>query len=294
LNSDDTPPSRDALIAAVASRQHGQITTAQLAQAGVGRGSIAYRVKTGRLHPRHLGVYSVGHPHLSQEGAWMAAVLAAGDSAALSHLSAATILKVWRRKVEGIDVVSFQRRQVKGVRVHTSRHLDPRDVTVVNGIPVTTVARTLVDLTDVLSAEQLANVIHEAAFRGKFSEAATRAAMRRARGRKLTTLERALALNAAGSAGTRSKLEDQFLAAVRAAGLPDPLVNAAVQTRHKQIEVDFRWGDLCVEVDGPGHRRPRTQREDQLRDQALTEAGYRVTRLTPPPQRHPAADPRPP
>jgi predicted transcriptional regulator of viral defense system len=294
LNLDDTPPLRDALIAAVAARQHGQITAKQLARAGVGKGSIAHRVKTGRLHRRHHGVYSVGHARVSQEGAWMAAILAAGDGAALSHLSATQLLKVWLRKVDGIDVIAPQRRQVKGVRVHTCRHLDPRDMTVVNGIPVTTVARTLVDLTDALTAEQIANVIHEAAFRGKFSEPATRTAMDRARGRDLNALERALALNANGSAGTRSDLEDEFLKLIRAANLPDPLLNAAVQTRHKPIEVDFRWGNLCVELDGPGHRRPRTQEADRQRDEALTQAGYRNTRVTPPPRPHPAADPRPP
>jgi very-short-patch-repair endonuclease len=224
----------------------------------------------------------------------MAAVLAAGEGAALSHLSAAVHLKVWRRTVDGIDVTALQRRQVKGVRVHTSRSLDPRDITIHNRIPVTTVARTLVDLAEVLTAEQLANVIHEASFRNRFSERATRAAMQRAPGRKLQPLEEDLAANAAGSAGTKSDLEDQFLAAVKAANLPDPVVNAAVQTRHRQIEVDFRWGDLCIEVDGPGHRRPRTRQEDQARDRALSEVGFRVVRVTPPPPPHPAADPRPP
>jgi very-short-patch-repair endonuclease len=265
-------------------------------------------VRTGRLHRKHHGVYSVGHAQISQEGEWMAAVLAAGEGAALSHLSAAKLWNVWRRKVRGIDVTSPQRRQVKGVRVHTSRHLDPRDVTVHQGIPVTTVPRMLVDLANVLTSHQLANVIHEAEFRNRFSERATRAAMQRASGRRgLITLEQALAARAAGSAGTKSDLEDRFLALVQTTGLPDPVVNAAVQTRHRTYEVDFRWGDLCVEIDGPGHRRPRTKKDDAARDHALSEAGLRVVRLsdeasaeellkalTPRPPRHPAAGPRPP
>src|SRR3954464_10382713 len=161
------PPAPDALIAAVASRQHGLITVAQLARAGVGRSSVTHRLRTGRLHRRHRGVYSVGHARLSQEGEWMAAVLAAGEGAALSHLSAAKLWNAWRRVVRGVDVLASGRRRVKGVRVHICRRLDPRDVTEHRGIPVTTVPRTLVDLSAVLSAHQLANVIHEAAFRNR-------------------------------------------------------------------------------------------------------------------------------
>jgi hypothetical protein len=181
------------------------------------------------------------------------------------------------------------------VHVPTCRNLDPRDLTIHRGIPVTTMARTLVDLTDVLTEHQLANVIHEAAFRNRFSERATRAAMARAPGRKLAALERALAMHAGGSAGTKSELEDQFLAQLPTS-LPSPLVNAGVQTPHKLIEVDFVWpaARLCVEVDGHGHERPRTQQEDAERDRLLNQAGFEVVRVKPPPRPHPAADPRPP
>jgi very-short-patch-repair endonuclease len=236
----------------------------------------------------------VGHARLSQEGQWLAAVLAAGEGAALSHLSAAKLWNVWRRAVRGIDVLAPRRRQVKGVRVHTARRLEPCDMTVHNGIPVTTVPRTLVDLAEVLTAHQLANVIHEASFRNRFSPRATRAAMERANGRHRRALDQALALNAAGSAGTKSDLEDRFLEQAQAAEVRDPVVNAAVQTRERSYEVDFRWGDLCVEVDGPGQHRARTKTEDEARDRALTEAGYRVLRVTPRPPLHPAAGPRPP
>jgi very-short-patch-repair endonuclease len=289
------PPSIDALIAEIARRRYGLITLWQLLALGLTSGAITKRVRAGRLHRVHRGVYAVGHERLSEEGQWMAAVLAAGDGAALSHLSAGVLWKAWRRKVTGIDVIGPARRQVKGVRVHTYRKLDPRDVTVYRGIPVTTVARTLVDLTDVLTEHQLANVIHEAAFRRRFSARATRAAMERANGRtNLERLERALRLNAQGSAGTKSDLEDHFLAHLIEQGHEPPLVNAAVQTPTRQFEVDFVWPDrkLCVEVDGSGHERPRTKKEDHQRDRALKQAGYQVIRLQPPPR--PAEDPRPP
>ena len=289
------------LIARIAARQHGLITFRQLLTCGLTGSGVMKRVRTGRLHRIHRGVYAVGHGRLSQEGRWMAAVLWAGEGTGLSHLTAAVHLGAWRRRLEGIDVISPRRhRALPGIRAHWARNLDPRDLTIHRGIPVTTMARTLVDLTDVLTEYQLANVIHEAAFRNRFSEAATRAAMARAPGRKLHILERALEAHANGSAGTKSDLEDQFLAQLPT-DLPAPLVNAAVPTPHRQLEVDLVWPDLklCIEVDGRGHARPKTRREDAERDRLLGEAGYTVVRvsgdeLKPPPRLHPAADPRPP
>jgi very-short-patch-repair endonuclease len=226
----------------------------------------------------------------------MAAVLAAGEGSGLSHLSAAVHLKAWRRAMTGIDIIAPTRRTIPGVRLHRCRNLDPRDLTIHRGIPVTTMARTLVDLTDVLTEHQLANVIHEAAFHNRFSEQATRAAMARAPGRDVGVLERALEANANGSAGTKSDLEDQVLARIQATDLPAPLVNAGVQTPHRLIEVDLFWPDegLIVEIDGHGHSRPRTQREDAERDRLVKQAGLEVVRVKPPPRPHPAADPRPP
>src|SRR5215213_4104627 len=150
----------DARIAAVAGRQHGVITTAQLRAAGLTDAAMYKRVAAGRLHPLYRGVYAAGHDRLSQEGRWMAATLAAGPGAALSHEAAAKHWKIWRRKVTGIDViVPGQRRARDGVTVHRTRNLDARDVTVHQGIPITTPARTLVDLATTLTAHQLANVI---------------------------------------------------------------------------------------------------------------------------------------
>jgi Protein of unknown function (DUF559) len=158
--------------------------------------------------------------------------------------------------------------------VHWTRHLDTRDTTKRYGIPVTTVPRTLVDLT----GHQLANVIHEAAFRNRLSEPATRAAMARAKGRRLKRLDKALEMHTNASAGTKSGLEDQALEQIEAAGLPEPLVNVEVAG----IEVDLHWPEqnLCLEVDGPGHRRARTQREDTAKTERLRAAGYEVMRAS--------------
>ena len=224
-------------------------------------------------------MYAVGQPRLSQQGEWMAAIVACGAGAWLASLTAAVHMKLWRRRVTRHPRTGAARtRSLPGVRVHTYRSLDRRDVTVRDGIPVTTVPRTLVDLSDVLTAHQLANVIHEAAFRKLFDERAVRAAIHRANGRhNLHVLEKALELHAAGSAGTKSDLEDRFLALASKSGLPEPLVNTKVQ----DIEVDFHWPheDLIVEVDGPGHSRPRTEREDEHRDASLRAAGHTVVRV---------------
>jgi Transcriptional regulator, AbiEi antitoxin len=277
-----TPPG-DRALAALAGRQHGVVTAAQLAGLGLGRHGIAHRVRVARLHRVRRGVYSVGHARLSRHGVWMAAVLAVGEGGVLSHLCAAVLWQAWRRAAPHLDVVTPRDRRVRGIRVHRCRNLDRRDVTTHQGVPVTTVARTLVDLTDVLTAAQLANVIHEAAFRHRFSLSATRAAMTRANGRPhLSVLERALELNALGSAGTKSDPEDRALALAREAGLPEPLPNVKVPAGGRHIEVDLYWPELalCAEVDGPGHERPRTRREDQSRDRALRAAGLEVVRFS--------------
>jgi hypothetical protein len=276
----------DAVLARLAACQHGLVNMAQLAEAGLAnRNAVRHRVANGRLHRVHRGVYAVGHGRLSQEGRWMAAVLWAGEGAVLSHLSAAKLWNAWRRRVAGIDVIAPRRRHrpTSGVRVRRCRRLDRRDVTVRNGIPTTTMARTLVDLTDVLDKHQLANVIHEAAFLNHFSAPATHTAIQRANGRhRLDILQAALEAHATGSAGTRSGPEDRFLALVRSAGLPEPLVNTPVNAGGRQIEVDFHWPDraLIVEIDGGGHARPRTRLEDEARDRTLQTAGSRVLRFT--------------
>jgi very-short-patch-repair endonuclease len=253
------------------------VTAKQLAELGIGSSAISKRVRTATLYRVHRGVYAVGHPRLESKGLWMAAVLAAGNGAALAGLSAAALWRISRWTPDEIFViVPGDRRPSVDFRIQRCRNLHKRDVTWQHGIPVTSVARTLVDLTEVLTAPQIANVIHEAAFRKRFNEQATRTAMARANGRaRLARLEEALELNARGSAGTKSELEDRFLAHVREAGLPRPEVNVAVEG----IEVDALWDHRIVEIDGPGHERPRTRAEDALRDATLRAAGYDVVRV---------------
>ena len=265
------------MIARLAARQHGLVTLAQLLAAGLDYKAIARRVAEGSLHRVRRGVFAVGHVALSREGQFLAAVLWAGEGAVLSHLAVAELCEVRKYRASLIDVVAPKRRTADvGVRLHRARALDPRDVTTYRRIPVTTIARTLVDLTDVLNPYDLANVIHEAEFKHRFSERATRQAMQRANGRhNLHVLDKALELNAAGSAGLKSRDEAAFLSMLK--DLPEPLVN----TKLHGIEVDFHWPEtqLVVEVDGPGHDRPRTKRDDERKQALLEAAGYTVIRI---------------
>ena len=274
-NEAPSPPV-DALIAELAKRQHGIVTLEQLEGLGMSRAAVRRRVLAGRLFQMHRGVYAVGYPARSRDALLTAAALAAGVRSGVGYFASIEVWNVSRWPPSRvIDVVSLSQRRPAGVRVHTARQLDARDLTRHRNIPVTTIERTLVDLTDVMTPYQLAFVIHEAAFRGLFDLAATRAAIERANGRRhLKRLERAIELHLSGSAGTRSAKEDAYLASLPA----DQQTLVRVNTK---IEPDFHWPEqqLVVEIDGSGHGRPPTQAEDAERDARLEHAGIEVRRI---------------
>jgi predicted transcriptional regulator of viral defense system len=149
----------DVLIARTAARQHGAVTVAQLLAAGLDRDAIAYRRRVGRLHLLHRGVYAVGHRPPSPLATAMAAVLACGPNAALSHRSAATLWRILPRWNSPVEVTTPTKRSHPGICIHRSRHAD---ATTNYGIRVTTPARTLVDLADVLNERALTRAVNEA------------------------------------------------------------------------------------------------------------------------------------
>lgn len=270
-----SPP--DTRIAEIAARQHGLVRTRDLRAIGVSAAAASRRRARGLLHRVHRGVDAVGHLALSREARWLAAVFAAGDGAALSHLAAAALWRIARMSGP-ITVVSPRKVRIAGVRVHRCNRLDPRDVTIRNGIPVTTVARTIVDLAEVETVERLTNVMHEADFWGRLDLDAVRACAARLLGRHgLNVLEAAIDEYLKGSAGTKSDKEDTFHALLDARA-PKPIANVKVLGH----EVDAFWPELklIVEVDGPGHERPRARRRDRKRDRELRAAGYVVLRFT--------------
>lgn len=152
------------MVAALATRQHGVVARRQVVELGLGRGAIAHRLERGRLHPLHRGVYAVGDRVLTRQGGWMAAVLIA-DGAVLSHRSAAAlwgILGTDRRNAE-ITVPRHMRPRAR-IEIHEGP-LPPDEVTTHNGIPVTTTARTLLDLAAVVSPQHLERAATEAEIR---------------------------------------------------------------------------------------------------------------------------------
>lgn len=271
-------PELDARLAALAGRQYGVVSREQLRRLGFGETAVEERLRTKRLHRLHRGVYSVGHRALRAEAFRLAAVLACGPGAVLSHAAAAAHLEIRHSSATRIDVsvpVRSGRRHRDGIRIHRTR-LSPEDVTVHGGIPVTTVARTLLDLADQLNPQALKRAIDEAEYRRLFDLAALIAVVDRNPGRR-----GAKVMAAVGRAPelTRSVLEDRFLALVRKRGWPKPQVNAWVQG----FEVDFYWPEaaLVVEVDGFAAHGTRARFEsDRRKDRALRRANLQPIRLT--------------
>lgn len=264
----------DTAVAALAARQHGVVSWDQLIALGLSRQAIEWRVAAGHLHRLHVGVYAVGHTALTASGRRLAAVLACGPGALLSHEAAADHWGFRPSASPRIHVVvpTTNGRGVSGVVVHRTRRLRPFDVAVHDGIPVTSVGRTLLDLTRRHDTATLRKAIERAERLRIFDRREIEAIPGRPWRRLLSALDQA------DPAPFRSDLESDFLALCRAAGLPAPEVNARVC----DLEVDFLWRDqrVVVEVDGWAyHRSRRAFGEDRRRDVALTAEGLTVLRF---------------
>lgn len=236
----------------------------------------------GWLHPVNPHVYAVGHTRLSGSGRLMAAVLTCGDGALVSHRSAADHLGIARNASGIVDVLTVgQVRQDRpGVRRHRVRHLHPDDRTVVDGIPVTSVARTLLDLAEVVDRRRLGRALEQAERLRLLDLRAIDELIARSRGRHgVKPLRAVLAAVSTPPQETRSELERRFVDLCRDNGLPPPAVNAMVEG----LEVDALWPvhRLAVELDGYEFHRTRAAFErDRARDTRLQLAGYRVLRVT--------------
>src|SRR5829696_2354491 len=143
-------------LARIASAAHGVVTRSELLRTGITADEIRWRVRTGSLLRQHRGVYRVGHRAPSIEARYLAAVLAGGEGALLSGRAAAHLLGLVKGTAPAPEVMALTERRIEGVRTHRSRAFDARDATIVSGIPVTTVPRTLVDIAAVLPVNALA------------------------------------------------------------------------------------------------------------------------------------------
>jgi very-short-patch-repair endonuclease len=269
-------------IGELAGRQHGVITRTQLDELGIGKTGICNRARDGRLRRLHRGVYAVAPSLLPLEGHWLAAVLACGNGAVLSHRAAAALWGLRPSKSRLIDVTvptRSGRQRRRGIVVHRSA-LPSAEVTRRRGIPVTTLARTLLDLAEVVTRRALERATDEAERLDLLDLDALDAVIGRNPGRVgAARLRKLRESHLVGSTITKSELEELFLELCRSHSLPSPAVNQRVGP----YVVDFLWEEqrLIVETDGRATHGTRAAFErDRARDAHLTAAGYRVVRFT--------------
>ena len=281
--------STDAALAELAGVQHGPFSLDQLRELGLTEDAVHKRLAIGRLHRIHRTVYSlVPKQLLKREGLYMAAVLACGPGAVLSHRSGAVLheLRDWGYTRIEVTVPSRSTRRHAGIAIHRSTTLSEADVTVINNIPVTSVARTLFDLADVVTPRQLERSFDQAEIAQTLDLRAIQDQLARnptRRGAK--AVRHVLETHYIGSTPTENDFEEALLALTRELGLPDPKAQYYVNTGDGEppIRVDFAWPDRRIAVETDGRRTHGTKQAfetDRRRDQRLTAAGWRVIRTT--------------
>ncbi len=272
----------DVVIAELAARQHGVVSRRQLVAAGVTDRVIDHRIGVRRLRRVHAGVYAAGGSELTPPPRHLAAVLACGAGALLSHRSAAALWDLRPAAAESTDVTIPRgggRRQA-GIVVHTTRSLAPADCSTCGGVPCTSPARTLLDLAAVVSPRSLARALEQSVILRLFDRNALGDVLARANGRRgAGTLRRLLDVVDDVPPPSRSELERRFLDLLRDAALPMAVVNGSVAG----YEVDFHWpaARLVVETDGRAtHDNVLAFERDRARDLDLELAGWRVVRIS--------------
>lgn len=261
-------------------RQHGVVDRRQLLGLGYTAKAIRHRVAQGRLFPLYRGVYAVGRLELNREGRWMAALLACGEGAMLSHHSAAALWRFGIEKEGMIDVSVLRHCKVRraGIRVHDRPGLWGRDLGTRNRIPVTRPVKTFLDIALELPENRLERAINEADKRDVIDPDALRKALDDHPGEPgVRPLRRILDKHTFRLADDELELLFRPLAA--AAGLPVPLTKEIVN----EFEVDFYWPDLGLVVETDGwryHRTPAAQTRDALRSQTHTAAGLTPLRFS--------------
>lgn len=269
------PPDRE--IARIAAGQHGVVTIAQLLDAGLSRQAVSRRAAKGVLHLELRGVYRVGHRAPSTEARYLAAVLACGPAAVLSGRAAAFLLGLRKGRPPAPEVTAAADRRVPRILTHRVQRLDERDRTRCRGIPVTTVARTLIDLASHMSVDDLARACHEAEVRRMVDATLIAEALER---RPNTNGAWKLREIFTGEARvTLSELEREFLALVDSIRRPRPRTNRPVGGRY----VDCYWHEhrLVVELDGfTYHHTRHAWEQDRRREREARARGNEFRRYT--------------
>ncbi|MGZ4283296.1 MAG: DUF559 domain-containing protein [Solirubrobacteraceae bacterium] len=267
----------------MAGRQHGVVARRQLLGAGFSRHLIQDRITSGHLTRVHRGVYAVGHRKLTLKGVWMGAVLSCGPGAVLSHRGALALWELRRSESGLIDVTvpgRTGRRGPRRVRVHRSKLLQEGDVAEVDGIPVTSLAWTVVDYAAIANQLQVRSVLEAMERRGLYIGRELDELLERTPNRKgVKTLRAAIADMTGPAPWLQSVLEETFRELIRGSDLPDYEANAIVEG--ECVDALWRKERVIVELDGYAFHKSRAQFEaDRRRDAKLAVAGYRVLRVT--------------
>jgi very-short-patch-repair endonuclease len=272
----------EAAIAELADRQHGVVARRQLLELGFRPGAIDRRVEAKRLHVVYRGVYAVGRRGIARHGVWMAAVLACGPRAWLSHRAAGALLGIRQAAGQIVDVtVERKLRGQRGIRAHRAA-LPEDERTIHAGIPVTTVTRTLLDLATQLQPHELKRAAEQAEALQLASPLSLTAVVQRHRGhRGAGALKTALGPLRPGL--TRSELERRFLALVDQLALPPPRVNEWIEVGGELIQADCLWphARLIAELDSRAwHDSTEAFDRDRRRDRRCIAEGWAVIRVT--------------
>ncbi|MEV4421369.1 type IV toxin-antitoxin system AbiEi family antitoxin domain-containing protein [Patulibacter sp. NPDC049589] len=275
------PAGRWSDAAVLARRQHGVISRSQLRSLGFSDGQVDRAIAAGRLHPVHRGVFALGHDRLSATGRISAAVLACGAGAAAGYRSAAAIWSVRPSSNPRVEVVIPRRSALSrsGIVVHCHAAVEPDEVTTLDGVPVTTVGRTMLDTAAVLGRDPLRSAIKQAEVLRLFDLFEVRKLLaRHPRHRGARALGEVLR-SWTDPARTRSDLELEFLAVCARHGLPRPLMNGTFEG----LEIDALFPDhgVAVELDGGRFHENPLQRDDDYEKRARLEAaGWRFVAFT--------------
>jgi hypothetical protein len=277
------PAEYDRVVAWLAGRQHGVVARWQMLGLGMSEQMVKTRVGHGGLHRLHLGVYAYGHRAITVESRWMAAVLAFGPKAVLSHRSAGQLWGLVPRSSIAPEVTRPGRARRPHLVAHQGVLL--RDEMVrVQGIPVTSVPRTMFDLAATRSEREVERAWNEMEVRGFRDRLSVPHLLERYPGRKGSLVLARLAERRETPVGiTRNDLEEAFLGLIDRFGLPRPRINAYLAVRDRFYEIDCLWEDrrVAIELDGGGaHRTTKAFHDDRERDRILTAEGFTTARIT--------------
>ena len=273
----------------LAARQHSVVSRNQMRTLGFSDKAIDHALGSGKAFRVFRGVYAVGHPRVTERGRLMAAALACGDGAVISHRSAGALLGLLDKGPVVIDVIAApsRGRKIDGIRFHRVRPPRPDEVGTVAGIPCTSPARTLVDLAGTVGNWTLRSCFERAAQRKYLDVPAIEASMDPGRrgNRSLRALidEWRSAAPLAKKGKLKSPLEAKVLPLVLGRDLPAPLLNAPVEIAEGRIEVDFLWPEhrFALEADSRDfHATHIAFERDRWRDRELLRAGYTALRVT--------------